>query len=150
VSDVTLKIKLNKTMLNKLIRELTRKSFIEIGIFDSTRNATIGWKHEFGIGVPQRSFMIFPLLFKGDSILSFYTTTDKHFKTIIDKGLDFWINLVLLSCTNIISEAFSTGGFGSWKPLSLNTINRKKTTTILVDTGEMFRAITGKIIKKSN
>ena len=150
MNEVTLEIKPNKIRLNKLIRQLTKKSFIEIGIFDSDRNATIGFKHESGIKVPRRSFILLPLLFKKDFILSFYATTEEHFKTIIDKGLDFWINLVLLSCTKIISKAFSTGGFGNWKPLSLSTIKRKKTTIILVDTGEMFRAITGKIIKKSN
>lgn len=154
MSDI-INVKMDKAILNKLIAQLSKKSFIELGVFDSTRsddksNLEIAARHELGIGVPQRSFILLPLLFKKELIMTFFNSTEKHFKYIIDKGIDEWINLVMISCLKIIQGGFATGGYGQWRALSPMTIKKKGSATILVETGELLRAIKGMVFKKSN
>ena len=148
-------IKIEKVLLLKLMKELSKKSFINLGVFSNSRsdgkdNLEIAARHELGIGVPRRSFLLFPLLFRKSAILEFMNNSEKHIKFIITKGLDAWLGQVMISCMSIINNGFSSGGYGQWKVLSPLTIRKKKNAVILIDTGDMLKSITSIVVRKSN
>jgi len=100
----------------------------------------VGSQHEYGIGVPQRSFLRMPLAVKQKRMSkSLYS----QFKLVISKNKDVKqaLGIVGASAYNIIQEAFLTGGFGRWKALSEYTIEQKDSTKILIDSGKLKLAI---------
>jgi hypothetical protein len=156
-----LEVKLNSKVLGDLTRELTKKQHIEIGIFSgyhtpktqkykvrqrvegNISNAEVGYEHETGDHLPKRSFLLFPLVFKGNELLMFFRDPVKHFKFIAEYGLSKWLAKLNKSCLGIIDSAFETGGFGFWKALSPLTVRLKGHAQILLETGQLRKSIKG-------
>lgn len=46
----------------------------------------------------------------------------------------------------IIDEAFATGGWGSWAPLSSRTIRFKKSSAILIESAQMRKAVVSRVV----
>jgi hypothetical protein len=102
-------------------------------------------KHEFGLGVPRRSFLREPFLVKQKEVQKFMRL---QFKKVVD-GLDADIamGLVGVKLENIVKDAFSTGGFGEWKDIAERTKDAKGGATILVDKGVLRGSITSVVVK---
>ena len=45
-----------------------------------------------------------------------------------------------------IQKAFATGGWGEWPKLSPVTIRRKKSSKILIDTSQLRRSISSRVV----
>ena len=139
--------------ITKQIKELTTKE-IKIGISadvgtyeDGTKIVTVGRRHEYGLGNPQRSFLRVPMI-------------DKQF--IIQKHIkEGWGNILSGKSTAIkelgklgivgqeISKgAFATGGYGKWEKLKPQTIKRKGSSEILIDTNSLSKNIHNWIVDK--
>jgi hypothetical protein len=101
----------------------------------------IGTYHEFGLGVPRRSFLADPFKLKKVTINKYLL---KLFKEVFENGADAEIQLekagVLLQ--NISKEAFETNGFGTWKDITEATKAAKGSSAILIDTGILRGSIT--------
>ena len=49
---------------------------------------------------------------------------------------------------NLIDEAFDTGGFGTWPPISQNTAKKKGNDKILIETDQLHKSRVSKVINK--
>jgi hypothetical protein len=122
---------------------------IKSGFYNPSKgktNAEIGAQHEFGDPankVPMRSFLRMPLHSKIDKVLE---GAKEGLESRIAKGK--WKEIferLGISAVAVILEAFDTGGFGTWKRNSPFTIERKKSSSPLIDTGQLRRSITYKV-----
>lgn len=150
-------VKANTDGLDRLLKNVSSKLVTKIGIFGGgTReegeqsNVEIGASHEFGVfskNLPRRSFLKDPISMKRKELI---TKASSIIKDNIDKdGGDKKIfELIGVYGESIVQEAFETGGFGTWQPLSSKTINKKGSSQILIDTAQLRRAITSKAEKR--
>ena len=116
-------------------------------------NADIGMRHEFGVkseGLPRRSFLLMPLqqnaveLMKTRKIL--WDTFLAGKQTVASLKLAY--TQLGIFAENIVQKAFETGGFGKWLPDAPSTIRRKGSSAILIDTGQLRRSITSRVVKR--
>jgi hypothetical protein len=100
----------------------------------------VGYVHEYGIGVPMRSWLREPLELNQKKLNDF---TQVQFKKVIEQGMDAKKALaqVGLKAEGFISDAFETGGYGKWEGLSDETIAQKGSTTILIDKGTLSQSV---------
>jgi phage gpG-like protein len=136
-----------------------QKMIARVGIIDDAKNnrdddeltnAEIGAKHEFGSiveRIPRRSFLKDPFSIKQDE-------TFAKIKNVVTNDIqskktahEIYTNIGLVG-ESLVVEAFATEGFGTWKPLSQTTIQKKKSDKILFDTGQLSRAITSDVQEK--
>lgn len=112
---------------------------------DKASNAGIGRNHEFGLGVPQRSFLRMPI--------------NEHFQSALDSSDAFnpdvakevirtasirpWLMKVGIIAEEVIREAFATGGYGKWQKHKPGYQNN--TGQILVDTQQLRNSITSEV-----
>lgn len=107
-------------------------------------NAEIGLKHEYGLGVPLRSFIRMPL----NNYLAKYLDNSNAFtketlaQVIKEKSVKPWLEKVAITATVVIEEAFATGGFGQWEP---SNMAHKTNHQTLVETGQLRRSISWEI-----
>lgn len=99
-------------------------------------SADIARAHEYGVGVPRRSFIratMKKFLFKDAMKMAEkdYNRVDSYLKALSEKIYDR------------VQEAFDTNGWGSWKSLSQEYMEKTGRTNdnILTDTGQMRGAI---------
>ena len=145
--------------LEKLNKNLKKKYIAKVGILGSKAstqhgdsgqtNASIGAVHEFGSysdNIPRRSFLKDPFHEKQTAIVNKVAQLIKANKLENDFTLKVF-KLIGIYGESIVQEAFETGGFGKWQPLSQQTIDKKKSDSILIDTGELRRSITSTVDK---
>lgn len=106
----------------------------------------VGRKHEFGIGVPRRSFLRMPFIVKQKTIDKAIATSWKKIvegksQTIKEFGI-----LGIIG-QNISKDAFATGGFGKWEKLKPETEKAKGSDDILIDTGKLVQSVTNWVVK---
>jgi len=101
----------------------------------------VGAKHEYGIGLPRRSFLRMPLAIKGKELGK---AIESEYKQILEnnKSVDKALGLIGARAYNIIQQAFLTSGFGQWQSLSDYTVAMKESSRILIDTGILKNAVT--------
>jgi phage gpG-like protein len=113
-------------------------------------NAEVGAKHEYGDlsgkpPIPARSFLRMPIWMKQKEIMGRVGKVTWRFLEHGDiMGL---LKRFGLECENVVQDAFSTGGFGQWSPLSDVTKKRKGSDAILIDTGQLRRSIASDVVK---
>lgn len=116
---------------------------------ESLTNAELGLIQERGSisrHIPARSFLQMPLFLKLDKNLS-------SLKKLILRGIEVgdlriaYRDLGILA-ENIVQQAFGSGGFGHWLPNKPSTIARKKSSQPLIDTGQLRRSISSRVVKK--
>jgi len=103
------------------------------------RNGAI---HEFGAGnIPQRSFLRVPFQTKRKELNAGIA---KQFELMIDKGNSVIVALgrIGLIAENVSRGAFTSLGYGTWKPSTPATNRRKGSSQTLVDTGTLKGSIT--------
>lgn len=116
-------------------------------------NAELGASHEFGapeISLPRRSFLLDPLTIKGKELTK---KTEQIIDRYIDEenGIETILELVGIYGESVVQEAFETGGFGAWQPITEATSKRKKgNTEILKDTTQLSKSIISKVEKRNN
>lgn len=102
----------------------------------------VGAIHEYGLGnVPKRSFLREPFNNNKDEINKTITT---QFNQVFEKGKDAKdaLSIIGVKATNISKGAFTSAGYGTWSPLKPQTIARKGSSRILIDTGILRSSIT--------
>lgn len=106
----------------------------------------VGRKHEFGIGVPRRSFLRMPFIVKQKTIDKAIVTSWKKITDGKSTALKEFGILGIIG-QNISKDAFATGGFGKWEKLKPATEKAKGSDEILIDTGKLVQSITNWVAK---
>ena len=52
-----------------------------------------------------------------------------------------------IACETAIGEAFDSSGYGDWAPNTAATINNKKSSSPLIDTGQLRRSVASAVVK---
>lgn len=130
--------------------ELAKKLIVKTGLpkekiggkvyEDANSVIEVGASHEYGgvfdgVILPQRSFLRLPFLLRIKEIeemLAKQFALVSEGKSTTERGL----GLVGLLTVNISKKAFTTTGYGRWKP------SKKKTGQTLIDTGLLRNSIT--------
>jgi phage gpG-like protein len=141
--------------INKIIKSLSDKHMVNIGILGSKKNkrkkelatnAEIGAVHEFGSiskKIPPRSFLRMPLSEKKKELLNFILSEKKSFEKQAVKGnLKKLFERIGIKAEQIIQKAFETAGFGKWKP------PKYRDGMPLEDTSQLRRSITSKVVSR--
>ena len=114
-------------------------------------NASLGVIHEFGSvtrKIPPRSFLRMPLEMKQEYIIAEILKRKRKITKEIYQGnaKSFSEKLGILS-EQVIQMAFESRGFGQWRENKPSTVRRKKSSSPLIDTGQLRRSITSKVEK---
>lgn len=106
----------------------------------------VGRRHEFGIGVPRRSFLRMPFIEKQNIIDKAIVTSWKKITEGKSTALKEFGILGIVG-QNISKDAFATGGFGKWEKLKPGTEKAKGSEEILIDTGKLVQSVTNWVAK---
>lgn len=125
------------------------------GHSNTPSNAEVGFVNEFGKvdgfpKIPARSFIRMPLnTHFYDKLLEKKSLTKEEFeKAIKDGKADKFAEKIGLVAEETIQDAFSTRGWGEWKENAELTKELKGSDSPLIDTGQLRRSITSKVIKE--
>jgi hypothetical protein len=110
----------------------------------------VGLVHEYGSisrNIPQRSFLRTPFLVKDREIKK---QIEKQAINVFDKKETIFSGLskIGIFATGVSQMAFTSRGYGNWKPLSEKTIRAKGSSRELIDTGTLRSSITY-VVRKS-
>lgn len=110
-------------------------------------NADLGVIHEFGTTdgkIPARSWLRFPLEYKAKDILKWLSTGKVKLMIVEGKSKQV-MNMLGGIAEGIIQDAFTSRGFGQWKPNAPSTIAAKGSSAPLIDTSQLRRAVTHEV-----
>ena len=147
------------SQLEKLVENLGKDYHVDVGILGSETDsesgltiAGIGAVHEFGTmqagrgrntTIPKRSFILMPLTSKQDEITK---RVESRMQGHLEQGDVKAVFVDIgIAAEAVIQEAFETGGFGQWEPLSEITIERKGSSAPLIDEGVLRKSITSEV-----
>ncbi len=146
--DVTLKMQ----GLEKLLKALGGKPVMgKIGILgsgnvrgDGNSNAEIGAKHEFGLGVPVRSWLRLPLMTQLDPYLKKAGAFDRAvLRMVLETGtMEPFMERVMIVAETVVMDAFDSAGFGTWPP---SDMRYKKNHQTLVETQQLMDSVTSEV-----
>jgi hypothetical protein len=145
--------KFDDKALQKLIDALKNDgSEARVGILGRTNarndagetNATIGARHEFGLGVPQRSFLRMPIEVRlQKEIKASGLITPKSIKEIIETGtLRPMLEKIAIVGERCVLLAFDSEGFGKWQK---SNMEYKAVRLTLVETQQLRNSITSEV-----
>jgi hypothetical protein len=108
---------------------------------DGQTVATIGARHEYGAGVPRRSFLRVPFTTKKDELTK---AIAKQFEDVFERGkkAEQALGLIGTVAVNISKGAFTTRGYGEWPDITQATKDAKGSSQVLIDTGILRGSIT--------
>jgi phage gpG-like protein len=157
-SKMTARINLNGFKVLKKQAAIMQKSYIAVGVLgnesnrsDGESNAMIGAIHEFGSltrNIVARPWLAFTIKYKSKEISAFAGKVLKREFAKRSPNLNLAFNQIGLFVISLIQEAFDTGGFGTWTPLSQKTIDAKGSDAILIDTGSLRRSVSHEVKTK--
>ena len=106
-------------------------------------NAEIGAIHEYGSpveGLPQRSFLRVPITTHlGKAMEASEALSPAVLAEVVKSGTILpWTEKVAIMATDIVGEAFATGGFGEWKQ---SNMDRKKVHMTLIESQQLRNSI---------
>jgi hypothetical protein len=116
-------------------------------------NAEIGYTQEFGkhtgVKIPKRSFIREPLLLKfAKEIKAAKSLNKTEFEKAIKSGnAEKFFKRIGIVAEKVIQQAFATQGFGKWAPNAPLTVALKGSSSPLIDTAQLRRSITSKVVK---
>lgn len=156
--SIEAKITSNFRGLDKIIAQLGDKGAgVKVGILGSTdtrkedgsvTNAEIGIIQEYGSvsrKIPPRSFLRMPILAKKNQLINQATTGDTR-KKLLSGDIKGALTNIGYIAEEIIDDAFKSSGFGAWPANSPITTAKKGSSKPLIDTGQLRRAITSKVV----
>lgn len=156
-------IKTDFSVLDKITEMFSDAPYVKVGIIGSSTsrkiksnkrevsaNATIGFKHEFGVvsqKIPARSFLRMPIKAKLNEYIKESEKLNKEaFEKSVKEGRLFqYMKLLGILGERCVLDAFETRGFGKWKPNAPSTIAIKGSDSPLIDTGELRKSITSSV-----
>lgn len=145
------KVTVKNKVLNKLLKSLKGTAAVKVGILgdhdrrdDSLSNATIGAIHEFGFGVPMRSFLRQPLIDNVNTALE-ENLDVKIDQVAEDESFEPLLKKIGLISEEVVRSAFDTGGNGKW-PKWINPGYMNNTGQLLVDTTQLRDSISSAVI----
>jgi len=149
-----IEIKTDTVKLEKLIKNLKGKHYVDIGLLGEkgadSNVIEYGSVHEFGSiskNIPERSFIKMPIETKQNEIAA---DAKKNFEKHLEEGdIKAIFKDIGISAEAQIQDAFSTGGFGTWEPLSERYLKFKEAigkTSILIIEGTLRKSITSKAV----
>lgn len=108
---------------------------------DGVSIVVIGAAHEYGQGDMHRSFLRVPFAIKKDELAKII---ESQFELGKSGEMDAKKALGRIGAlaSGISKEAFSTQGFGTWADIKPETKKRKKSSAVLIDTGQLSQSIT--------
>lgn len=108
-------------------------------------NADVGAKHEFGVGVPKRSWLREPITdhLANDLKKSGALEKDVMAQVIKTGSVIPWLKKVMIVAEGVVQEAFASGGYGKWAPWRPGY--QSNTGMILVDTTQLRDSITSEV-----
>ena len=101
----------------------------------------VGTWHEFGRGNnPKRSFL------RNTFDTQRKLIKQKNFETFekvlnSDQTVNNGLGIMGAFYTNLVKDAFTNNGYGTWKPIEPETIDAKGSSRVLFDTGTLRRSI---------
>ena len=100
----------------------------------------VGAQHEYGAGVPRRSFLRTPFAVKKDDMDK---AIAKQFEDVFKRGkaADKALGLIGTVAVNIVKGAFLTRGYGEWLDITDATKEAKGSSQVLIDTGTLRNSI---------
>ena len=131
--------------------EKAKRGFVAVGLpseevgskvyGDGQTVATVGARHEYGAGVPRRSFLRVPFTTKRDELS---TAIAKQFEDVfqLGKSAEQALGLIGTVAVNISKGAFTTRGYGEWPDITQETKDAKGSSQVLIDTGILRGSIT--------
>ncbi len=153
-------ITFNLDGMEQLAKQLAGTYRARVGILGSDaarndggelNNAEVGVIQMFGShthNIPARDFLVMPIQLNQRAIIKqLETNTVKA--AIEAKDYKKVFMLLGFAALQWIDQAFATGGFGHWEPLKPQTVRRKKSSAILIDTSQLRRSITSDVVKES-
>lgn len=104
----------------------------------------IGAFHEYGAGVPKRSFLRMPFAVQSKTI---ETALAQQFSRIVQPSVTVQnaLGRVGAVARNVVLMAFRSSGFGQWPDIKEETKRRKGSSRILIDQGVLRGAITWEV-----
>lgn len=101
----------------------------------------VGVSHEYGAGVPRRSFLRVPFQVKKDQMDQ---ATVEQFRAVFEQGQEAKraMGLIGMQAVNIVKGAFTSRGYGAWPDISEATKEMKGSSQVLIDTGTLRNSIT--------
>lgn len=156
------KIKFDLSGLENLAKQMGSTYRARVGILGShaqrqqgdttLNNAELGAIQMFGSvtkNIPPRDFLRFPIELNKREIVR--AMESKPVKAAVAAG-DYKQVYALLGAKALefVLEAFATSGFGQWAPNAPATIAKKGSDRPLIDWGELRRAQTSDVVKKSD
>lgn len=102
-----------------------------------------GATHEYGApqqGIPQRSFLRVPFLTKRKDLNK---AIAKQFEAVVEgRDQNVALGRIGVLATNISKGAFTSLGYGTWKPITAETARRKGSSQTLIKDGILRGSIT--------
>lgn len=145
--------------LNELISELDSGLVTRVGILgakntrdegDDMGNADVGLVMEVGSdsqGIPARSFLRMPLETQGVELIKGMQSGSA--KDAFNRGnIRGVFKIMGVLAEKIVDDAFASGGFGHWPALKKETIARKGSSAILINTSQLRRGVTSDVVGK--
>lgn len=132
--------------------KIAQKTAIKVGLpadVGSYENGAsilqVGAAHEYGLGVPRRSFIRVPMDKEADKIKS---ALQSGFKSVMNGGDTLTnLNKVGFVAQNISKTAFKNQGYGQWTDIKEETKARKGSSKILFDTGRLVQSVSFWVVK---
>lgn len=108
-------------------------------------NATIGARHEFGLGVPLRSFLRMPIETELDKQIQVSGLFNKKsIAEVIATGtFEPLVKKIGIVGERTVLLAFDSGGFGRWLPSNMQD---KKVHLTLVESQQLRNSITSEVV----
>ena len=108
---------------------------------DGTSIIEVGASHEYGAGVPMRSFLRMPFDVESKKMTN---TIESQFEKVLlnGKSARAALGIIGAQARNVVIDAFKTNGFGRWQDITQTTKDSKGSSKILIDTGILRNAIT--------
>ena len=108
---------------------------------DGQTVATVGARHEYGVGVPRRSFLRVPFTTKKDDLAQAIAT---QFADVFERGksAEQALGIIGTIAVNISKGAFTSRGYGEWPDITQATKDDKGSSQVLIDTGTLRNSIT--------
>lgn len=143
--------------LEKVTDQLKNAGRVRVGILgsgkrrrgDSLSNAEIGKIHEFGSisrKIPARSFLRVPLRKNTDKLLGVLQDNIVAKQALSEGNATLALELLGVKGEAIVLGAFRNNGYGTWARLKPSTLEKKRSNKPLIETGQLRRAITSKVV----
>lgn len=137
--------------LDNLLKAFKKVPTVKVGIMgesdtrsDGLSNATIGAIHEFGFGVPMRSFLRMPLISGLSETIE--ENLDVKIDAVADEGsVEPLMRKIGIMSEELVRKAFDTGGNGKW-PKWTTPGYTNNTGQLLVDTQQLRDSITSAVL----